>query len=100
MPIIVKENVLVTDTETEIIEAHETPHEKDRIFAVSNGEKKIEVKAWGKNEGESWIEKGSREIEANNNGTLTVGLNVYFVKLTGKTLSSGDTSIVDASLTY
>ena len=100
MTIIVRENVLVTDTETEIIEPHETDKQKDRIFTVSNGENKIQVKAWGKNEGEEWVERSSIDIGPNDNGTLICGPNVYIVKLTGKTLTSGTTSIVDASLTW
>ena len=100
MPIIVKENVSVTDIETIIIEPTETDKEKDRIFTITNGENKIEVKALGTNDGETWIEKAFIEIEANDNGTLIVGLNVYIVKLIGRTLILGRTSIVDASLTW
>ena len=100
MPIILRENVSVTDVETIIIEPTETDKTKDRIFTVTNGENKIVVKALGTNDGENWIEKASLEIEANDNGTLIAGLNVYIVKLIGRTLISGRTSIVDASLTW
>ena len=100
MPIILRENVSVTDVETIIIEPTETDKTKDRIFTVTNGENKIVVKALGTNDGENWIEKASLEIEANDNGTLIAGLNVYIVKLIGRTLTSGRTSIVDASLTW
>ena len=100
MTIIIRENVTVTDSETEIIEPMETDKEEDRIFTVSNGDNKIEVKAWGTNDGENWIEKDSKMIEANDNGSLTAGPNVFITKLTGKTLEPGRTSIVDASLTW
>ena len=100
MPIIVKENVEVGDTETEIIEAHETPHDKDRIFSVSNGDKEIEVKAWASEDGTDWEVRETKTISANETATLIVGAFIYFVKLTGKTTTTGDISEVDACLIY
>ena len=100
MPIITRENIEVRDTETEIIEPQETDKEKDRILSVSNGDYEIELKAWGSNDGETWVEKDTLIIPANNTGSLTVGPNVRSVKLTGNTTTPSTTSIVDASLTY
>lgn len=100
MPIITRENVEVGDTEIEIIEAHETPHEKDRIFGVSNGDQEIEAKAWASGDGETWEERETKIISPNKTSSLTVGPFIYYVKLTGKTTTSGTTSTVDASLTY
>ena len=100
MPIIVRENVDVGDTETEIIEPHETPHDKDRIFSVSNREQEVKVKAWASEDGETWEERETSVIPANNTGSLTIGPRIYWVKLTGKTTTSGTTSTVDACLVY
>jgi len=100
MPIIIRENVEVKDIQTEIIEPQETDKNKDRIFAISNGDNEIEVKIMGSNDCETWEERDSVTIEANNNRSLTCGPQVYWVKLIGNTTTSGTTSVVDASLTY
>ena len=100
MTVVVRENVVVNETDTEIIEPLETNKNVNRIFAVSNGDNKIEIIAWGSNDGANWINKGTKEIDAHNNDSLIVGPNVYWVKLTGKTISPGTTSTVDACLTY
>ena len=101
MPVVVRENIEVHEFETEIIEQQETDKEKDRIFAVANGEHEIEVTAWGSNDdGVTWEEKETLTIEANNTGALTVGPHMLSVKLTGKTIEPGNTSTVDACLVY
>ena len=101
MPVFVIENIEVHEDETEIIGPQETDKEKNRIFAVANGEHEIEITAWGSNdEGVTWEERGSKTIEANNAGALTVGPTVCSVKLTGKTIEPGNTSTVDACLVY
>lgn len=100
MTIITQEDVEVTDTETEIIEPQETPSEKTRHFAVVNGENEIEVKVWGSNDCERWVERDSRTIEANGAGALICEPTVCWVKITGKTTTSSTTSIVDVYLFY
>jgi len=100
MPVIVREKVEVSDTETEIIEPQYTPHDKDRIFTVSNGEHEIDVKAWGSENGETWTEKATITLPANQTGSLIVGPFLYYVKLTGNTITPGTISMVDACLVY
>ncbi len=102
MSIVVEENVEVSDSETEIIGSQYTPHERERIFGVSNGDKDIEITAWGSNSDGAWEEKGSLQIAANTADTLSVGPSVYYVKLTGKVTPEmgGDNSTVDACLLW
>ena len=100
MTVIVREDVEVSDTETEIIEPHETDKERPRTFIVSNGDYEIEAKAWGSNDQQNWEERDSKVISANNVDKLIVGPTICWVKLIGKTTSSGETSIVDAMLKY
>ena len=100
MTIIVREDVEVTDTETEIIESQETDKEKDRYFGVANGDEEIEVIAWGSNDNENWEEKATITISANEADSFIVGPHVCWVKLTGKTTRAETTSIVDACLFY
>jgi hypothetical protein len=100
MPEISRENVVVNDTETEIIEPQDTDKEVDRVFNVTNGESEIEVKAWGSNDNQSWELRDELTISANNQGTLTVGPHVCWVKLVGKTTSPGMTSTVSATLSW
>lgn len=98
------EDVEVSGPETEIIEPQETPSDRDRYFGIANnGDNKILVKAWGSNDGESWIEKDSKEIAANRAATLIVGPTVCWVKLTGGIMpgpGQGLKSTVDACLYY
>jgi len=100
MTVIVRENVEVSDTETEIIEPQETDKEKNRIFTVLNGENEAEFKVYGSNDRENWEERDSKVIEANGTYTLVCGPAVWVVKLVGKTTTSGQTSIVDACLMW
>jgi hypothetical protein len=101
MPIVTRENVVVQDVETDIIEPQETDKMKDRIFSVSNGAQEIEIKAHGSNDGgATWEERGSKIIPAGSNDTLVVGIDVFVVKLTGKTTAPGPNSTVDASLVW
>ena len=100
MSIVVRENIEVSDLETEIIEPQHTPHERKRIFAVSNVAHEVELKAWGRpSEEVDWIEKDKKLLAANSADTLVVGPDVYWVKLTGKVIT-GDSSIVNACLVY
>ena len=101
MAIISNLGVNVREMETELIGSTETNTHESRVFSVGNGEKKIEVKAWGSNPGEDWREIETRTIDSGEYGTIVLGGNHYFYcKLTGKTLNPGDTSIVDAFFTY
>ena len=100
MTIITRENVEVEDVETEIIEPQETPSDRNRHFGVSNGDQEIEVKVWGSNDCENWVERGSQTIDANGSGALICEPTVCYVKLTGKTTTPRTTSIVDACLFY
>jgi hypothetical protein len=101
MAIISNLNVNVGEMETELIGSTETNTHEDRVFHVGNGEKKIEVTAWGSNPGEDWIVIETKTINAEEYGTIVLGSNHHFYcKLTGKTLNPGYTSIVDAFFTY
>jgi hypothetical protein len=100
MTTITVDQVEVSDTETEIIEPYDTPRDINRTFDVSNGEEAIIATAWGSNDGDNWIEKDSKPIRPNSSDSLVVGPTVCWVKLTGKTMSGGTTSIVDATLSY
>ena len=51
MPVVVRENVNVMDSEGDIIEPQETDKTKDRIFSVANRDAEIEIKAYGSNDG-------------------------------------------------
>lgn len=94
-------NVSVGDTETELIESTATDTQEDRTFSIGNGDKEISATAWGSNSGTSWEEIESKTIDPSGYETIILGSNHYlYVKLTGKTTTSGDTSIVDAFLTY
>ena len=75
--------------------------EEDRRFGVGNGDNEINATAWGSDDNQNWTEEESKTIAPNNYETLIVGLNHYpYVKLTGRTTSSGQTSTVDGYLTY
>ena len=101
MPMVVRENVEVTENETEIIEPTETDKEINRIFSVSNGGSAIEIQAWGSNDGDqTWEDRGSKTIQANQADTLVVGPSVLVVKLVGKTTMPGEGSTVNASLVW
>ena len=104
MTIIVVENVEVSNSETEIIEPQKTPYyDRDRIFTVANGDNEVALKAWGRHEeNDPWVEKDSITLTSDHAGTLTVGLDVYWVKLTGKTTTDDPTvtTEVDACLVY
>ena len=101
MPVVIRENVEVGDTETEIFEPQETDKTKDRIFSVANRDAEIEIKAYGSNDGgATWEDRGSKVIPANHTDTLIVGLDVLVVKLIGKTTTPGTNSTVDASLVW
>jgi len=100
MPEISRDNVEVQDSETEIIEPQETDKEVDRVFEVTNGDIEIEVKALGSNDNQTWELRDELIISANNQGTLTAGPHVNWVKLVGKTTVPGTTSIVSATLSW
>ena len=101
MTVIVRENVEVSVTDTEIIEPQDTDKTVNRVFSVSNGDNEIEIQAWGSNDGgQTWEDRGSKIIPPNNSDALIVGPAVYVVKLIGKTTDPSMTSIVDAALVY
>jgi hypothetical protein len=101
MAIISRLDVEVRDTETEIIESIKTSTSEDRIFGVGNGEKEIIATAWGSDDEQEWEEVESKTIPPENYRTLIVGNNhLPYVKLTGRTTTSGEISIVDGYLTY
>jgi len=94
-------NVEVGDTEIELIGSTLTSTNEDRIFGVGNGEKEIIATAWGYDDGQNWTEEVSKTIAPGNYENLIVGINHFpRVKLTGKIKTPGETSIVDAYLTY
>ncbi len=68
---------------------------------MGNGEKEIIATIWGSDDGQNWNEEESKTIPPGNYNTLVVG-NHHFpkVKLTGRTTTPGETSTVDAYLTY
>ncbi len=93
--------VEVRATETEIIESTLTSTSEDRIFGVGNGEKEIIATVWGSDDGQDWNEEESKTIPPRVYEILILGLNHYpRVKLTGRTTTPGETSIVDTYLTY
>jgi len=100
MPVVVREGVEVREDETEIIEPQHTPHDRNRTFAVANGENEIEVKVFGSNDEQNWEERDSKIIPPNDSDSLICGPVVYWVKLVGKTTSLGTISKVDACLVY
>jgi hypothetical protein len=94
-------NVNVGSAETELIESTETNTLAERIFSIGNGEKEISVTAWGSNPDEDWIEIETKTIGPNGYDTIVLGANHFFnCKLTAKTASSVNISIVDAYFTY
>ena len=94
-------NVEVGDTETEIIESTETDKSEDRTFGVGNGDKEIIATAWGSDDGENWQVEESKNVAPSSYKVLIVGNNHFpFVKLTGRTTSATETSVVDGYLTY
>ena len=94
-------NVEVGDSETEIIESTHTSTESDRTFGVGNGDKEIIATAWGSDDEENWFKEESKTVAAHAYKILIVGLHHYpYVKLTGRTTTSGQTSIIDGYLTY
>ena len=94
-------DVEVTDTETVIIDSTLVDADKDKTFVVSNGDNAIEAKAYSSANGTDWSLKDTKTIGSNESGTLKVMSNMYiYVKLTGRCLSSGRTSKVDATLDW
>lgn len=102
MTTVIKENLTISSSETEIIEKTDTDKNIDRIFTVENkGDHVIEITAYGSNDdGQTWEEKGRTQIEAKSTDSLIIGPTCYVAKLVGKTINPGDESIVDASLTW
>lgn len=85
----------------EIIDPTDTDKSEDRVFSVENGEKTIEIKAWGLDETETWKVEDTKIIEPFRNADLVVGqTHMPRVKLTGKTTSATDVSYINATLTY
>jgi hypothetical protein len=94
-------NVEVSHTETEIIEPTDTNKQEDRTFMVQNGEKNIIAIAWGLDDNQVWQEIDNKTINARESNVLIAGQTHYpRVKLTGRTTTSGDTSIVNATLEW
>jgi hypothetical protein len=94
-------DVEVTDTETELIEPTQTFTGEDRTFGVGNGDKEIIATAWGSDGGQTWEEEDSKTIAPDQYETLVVGPTHFpRVKLTARTTTPEETSIVDGYLTY
>lgn len=94
-------NIEVGYDETKIIESTDTDKNQTRTFNLENGEKDIIATAWGLDERQIWKVEDSRTISSHDKGVLIVGPNhAPKVKLTGRTTSTDDTSVVDATLTY
>jgi len=94
-------NVEILDTETEIIESTLTSTSENRIFGIGNGEKEIIATAWGSDDNQNWEEEESKTIPPGKYEILMVRItHLPRVKLTGRTTTPGETSKVDAYLTY
>jgi hypothetical protein len=93
--------VEVGDAETEIMDSTETSTSEDRKFSVGNGEKEIIATAWGSDDNQNWEEADSATIPPSGYKVLVLGPNhLPHVKLTGRTINSDETSVVDTYLTY
>ncbi len=100
---VVKSNldVEVGDTETEIIESTQTFTGEDRTFGVGNGSKEIIATAWGSEDNVNWVEEDSKIIAPEEYKVLVVGPSHNpRVKLTARTTTPVEPSIVDGYLTY
>jgi hypothetical protein len=94
-------DVEVSDTETEIIESTETNKNDNRTFTVQNGEKQIVVTAWGLDDNQIWQIEDTQVIAPRESNVLIVGpSHAPRVKLTGRTVTQSDISIVDATLIW
>ncbi len=93
--------VVVGGSETEIIEPTLTNKQYNRKFFIENGENEIIATAWGSNDQWTWEIMETKTISPDQSGWLILGFNHWWhVKLTGKTTSGTQTSIVDATLYY
>jgi hypothetical protein len=93
--------VVVSSTETEIIESTRTDASVEKSFNVDNGDNEIIAKAWGSENGIDWSVVDTKTIAPRENGILIIGPNHFIdVKLTGITTSQFATSSVDATLTW
>lgn len=93
--------VEVGDSDTELIQSTETSTSDDRVFGVGNRENEITAIAWGSDDNQNWDEEESKTLQPGDYETLKVSItHKPYVKLTGKTTSSGQKSTVDAYLTY
>ena len=95
-------DVVVGNSETEIIDSTYTDKWRNRRFRIENGENEIIATVWGSNDEVNWEFWESETIDPGKTDTMVLGSNHWwYVKLTGRTIGSPDTtSIVDASLTY
>jgi hypothetical protein len=94
-------NVEITGVETEIIEPTQTYTGENRSFGVGNRDKEIIATAWGSDDNENWEEEDSATITPEKYKGLVVGPSHNpWIKLTARTTTSTETSIVDGYLTY
>ena len=94
-------DVVVGDSETEIIEPTLTNKKFNRKFFIENGENEIIVTVWGSNDEQTWELWRSEPIDPEETDTMILGPNHFWhVKLTGRTTAGAQTSIVDAALYY
>ncbi|TEU00788.1 MAG: hypothetical protein E3J23_01640 [Candidatus Stahlbacteria bacterium] len=101
MVVISNLDVEVGDTETQIIEPTQTFTGENRTFGVGNRDKEIIATAWGCEDGVNWVEEDSKTIAPEEYKVLVVGPTHYpWLKLTARTTTSTETSIVDGYLTY
>lgn len=97
-----RNDVVVSSSETEIIESTYTDKWHNRIFHIDNGEYEIIATIWGSNDNQNWVYWDSATIDPEKSEPMVLGMNHWwYVKLTGRTTGDPDTtSTVDASLTY
>ncbi len=94
------ENVVVNNTETEIIESTLTDRYRNRKFRIANGENEIIATVWGSNDDLTWEYWDSVIIDPEKSESMVMGINhFWYIKLTGRT-TGPQTSIVDACLYY
>jgi hypothetical protein len=96
-----RDNVEVGYAETEVIESTATDTHQLRKFDVTNGDKEIMAIVYRSDDNVNWIPREQKNISANSTDIIELDINHnVYIKLMSKTISIGDTSIVDATFTY
>lgn len=92
----------VSDSETTVIGSTQVDADKDKNFEVTNkGANPVVFRAYGSADGSEWDLKDTKEVDRGNGTSLMVERNaMVYVKLTGQTKTTGQTSTVDAKLEW